>query len=216
MAKFVFNGKTLSTDNYIENLMIKSLIAKYGEVDRILSASQFLSELENANITNSLDSAILILKKFSYNLSNQSTLNKVKPYLTRCAAKSILMLNRTIKESKINKASYYRAVNAYLPNRILNESFIDSRKFTDECDYLSSYLTNAILCGEIIFSAEAEAIKILEKDNSELEKETIGVVDSYVRKTLNLDSILNATNPTELAEQLAAYSKQNTRTKKVR
>ena len=92
MAKFVFNGKTLSTDNYIENLMIKSLIAKYGELDRTLSASQFLTELENANLTNSLDSAILILKKFGYNLSNQSTLNKVNWLLSVLTGASVFFL----------------------------------------------------------------------------------------------------------------------------
>lgn len=214
MAKFIFNGKVLSEDNYIENLMIKCLITKYGDCERTLSVQQFLTELENANLTNSLDSTLLILKKFSYNISNPKMLEKVKPYLIKCTSKSILLLNQQIKNSKINKASFYRAAKAYTANHQISESRIDARKFYDDCNYLVNYLTNAILCGEIIYLAESRTIKTLQEEHLELEKETVSVVDGFVKDRLNLSAIINASSPEEMAVELKNYKMKNPEKKK--
>ncbi len=214
MAKFVFNGIVLSENNYIENLMIKRLTSKYGNTDRTLSVQEFLSELDNANLTNSLDSTILILKKFGYNISNPKMLEKVKPYLIKCTGKSILLLNQQIKNSKINKASFYRAAKAYTANKQINETKIDTRKFYDDCNYLINYLTNAILCGEIIYLAESSTIKTLQEQQLELEKETVSVVDGFVKDRLNLAAILNADSPEEMATVLKQYKIKGTEKKK--
>lgn len=206
MAEFVFNGIVLNKKDSIENLMIKQLTSKYGNVTKELDSTEFIKVLMSANFTNSLDLTILKLKKFSFDLSNETNLELIKPYLATCMEHSILKLNKQIKASKINNASFYRAAGAN-NNQTINEEFIDARAFYDECDFLINYLTNAVVCGEIIYLAEHQAIYTLKQNKTQLENETTIIVDKYIRKNLNMEEILNAKTKEQLAEVLKHYKK---------
>ncbi|MBQ2864467.1 MAG: hypothetical protein IJE91_03270 [Clostridia bacterium] len=206
MAEFVFNGIVLNRKDSIENLMIKQLTSKYGNVTKELDSTEFVKVLMSANFTNSLDLTILKLKKFSFDLSNETNLELIKPYLVTCMEHSILKLNKQIKASKINNASFYRAAGAN-NNQTINEEFIDARAFYDECDFLINYLTNAVVCGEIIYLAEHQAIYTLKQNKTQLENETTIIVDKYIRKNLNMEEILNAKTKEQLSEVLKHYKK---------
>lgn len=206
MANFIFNGIMLNKKDSIENLMIKQLTSKYGDVTKELDSSEFIKVLMSANFTNSLDITILKLKKFNFDLTSETNLELIKPYLATCMEHSILKLNKQIKASKINNASFYRAAGVN-NHQTINEEFIDARAFYDECDFLINYLTNAVVCGEIIYLAEHQAINALKQNKTQLENETTIIVDKYIRKNLNMEEILNAKTKEELAEVLKYYKK---------
>ena len=214
MSEFIYNNIVLNKKDSLENLMIKYLQSKYGDTTKHLTTPEFLQVLANANFTNSLDIFILKLKRFNFDLTSEKCVEAVKPYLATCMQHSILKLNKQIKSSKINNASYYRTAGAQTGFSTINDKFIDSRVFNDECDFLINYLTNAILCGEIILMAEQQSIKSLKQNKAQLENETVTIIDSFIRNTLNIDEILNATNPEEIAELLKRYKKETPSQKK--
>ncbi len=207
MAEFIYNDIVFNKKDNLENLMIKYLSSKHGDVTKELSTTEFLQVLANANFTNSLDVFILKLKKFNFNLSNENCIALVKPYLATCMQHSILKLNKQIKASKINNASFYRTAGVKTNSATISDSLIDSRAFADECDFLINYLTNAILCGEIMLIAEQQAIAALKQNKSQLENETTSIIEKFIKTTLNIDDILNATSPEEINELLKKYQK---------
>ena len=214
MSQFIYNNIVLNKKDSLENLMIKYLQSKYGDVTKELTTSEFLQVLANANFTNSLDVFILKLKRFNFDLTSEKCVEAVKPYLATCMQHSILKLNKQIKSSKINSASYYRTAGAKTSFSTISNNLIDARAFNDECDFLINYLTNAILCGEIILMAEQQSIKSLKQNKSQLENETVTIIDSFIRNTLNIDQILNAASPEEIAELLKRYKKETPTQKK--
>lgn len=208
MTKFVYNGITLSKYDNIENLMIKQLGIKPDEATKTLTSEEFLELLKKANYTNSLDVAILKLKKFGFDITLIENLEQVKAYLIDCMEHSILKLNKQIKASKINDATYYRTAKAETKTNMIKDEFIDARAFYDECDYLINYLTNAVLCGEIIYTAEHQAINTLKQNKTQLENETTTIVDKFIKKDLNMEDILGATTKEDLEEVLKKYKKE--------
>ena len=62
--------------------------------------------------------------------------------------------------------------------------------------------------------AEQQSIKSLKQNKAQLENETVTIIDSFIRNTLNIDEILNATNPEEIAELLKRYKKETPSQKK--
>ena len=207
MSNFIYNNKLIDGKIGIQELMVKFLENKFGNVSKIISEAEFFEALKTANFTLSLDNAILVLKQYGINLQNETTLNEVKQYLVKCLEKSILVANKQVKESKINNASYYREAQAINQKGII-EGAVNLRSLFDSFDYLVNYLTNAVLGAELIYTAENNAIKTLRTKNQSLETETLQAVDTYVKVNLNLGNILTTSNPKEIETLLKKYNNQ--------
>lgn len=207
MSNFIYNNKLIDGKIGIQELMVKFLENKFGNVSKIISEAEFFEALKTANFTHSLDNAILVLKQYGINLQNETTLNEVKQYLVKCLEKSILVANKQVKESKINSASYYREAQAINEKGII-EGAVNLRSLFDSFDYLVNYLTNAVLGAELIYTAENNAIKTLRTKNQSLETETLQAVDTYVKVNLNLGNILTTSNPKEIETLLKKYNNQ--------
>ena len=209
MAKFSYNGKTITPNFNTERLIIKYLIFNNGEVDKTISDSEFLDSLKAANYTKSTDIAVLLLKKYGFNISNESLFNEAKSYLTTCLEKSILMFDNSIKQSKINDSGYYREVNALDYNSI-DESVVDPRRLYSNFNSIVNFFTNAVTSAEIIYTAENNVINTLKQQKQELQTETTMVVSDYIDNHLNLKEVLTNENP---SEALLKYKKQSTQKK---
>lgn len=209
MAKFSYNGKTITPNFNTERLIIKYLIFNNGEVDKTISDSEFLDSLKAANYTKSTDIAVLLLKKYGFNISNESLFNEAKSYLTTCLEKSILMFDNSIKQSKINDSGYYREVNALDYNSI-DESVVDPRRLYSNFNSIVNFFTNAVTSAEIIYTAENNVINTLKQQKQELQTETTMVVSDYIDNHLNLKEVLTNENP---SEALLKYKKQPTQKK---
>lgn len=207
MSNFIYNNKLIDGKIGIQELMVKFLENKFGNVSKIISEAEFFEALKTANFTLSLDNAILVLKQYGINLQNETTLNEVKQYLVKCLEKSILVANKQVKESKINNASFYREAQAINEKGII-EGAVNLRSLFDSFDYLVNYLTNAVLGAELIYTAENNAIKTLRTKNQSLETETLQAVDTYVKVNLNLGNILTTSNPKEIETLLKKYNNQ--------
>lgn len=207
MSNFIYNNKLIDGKIGIQELMVKFLENKFGNVSKIISEAEFFEALKTANFTLSLDNAILVLKQYGINLQNETTLNEVKQYLVKCLEKSILVANKQVKESKINSASYYREAQAINQKGII-EGAVNLRSLFGSFDYLVNYLTNAVLSAELIYTAENNAIKTLRTKNQSLENETLQAVDTYVKVNLNLGNILTTSNPKEIEALLKNYNNQ--------
>lgn len=207
MSNFIYNNKLIDGKIGIQELMVKFLENKFGNVSKIISEAEFFEALKTANFTLSLDNAILVLKQYGINLQNETTLEAIKQYLVKCLEKSILVANKQVKESKINSASYYREAQAINQKGII-EGAVNLRSLFDSFDYLVNYLTNAVLSAELIYTAENNAIKTLRTKNQSLENETLQAVDTYVKVNLNLGNILTTSNPKEIEALLKKYNNQ--------
>ena len=207
MSNFIYNNKLIDGKIGIQELMVKFLENKFGNVSKIISEAEFFEALKTANFTLSLDNAILVLKQYGINLQNETTLEAIKQYLVKCLEKSILVANKQVKESKINNASFYREAQAINEKGII-EGAVNLRSLFDSFDYLVNYLTNAVLGAELIYTAENNAIKTLRTKNQSLENETLQAVDTYVKVNLNLGNILTTSNPKEIEALLKKYNNQ--------
>lgn len=207
MSNFIYNNKLIDGKIGIQELMVKFLENKFGNVSKIISEAEFFEALKTANFTHNLDDAIIVLKQYGINLQNETTLEAIKQYLVKCLEKSILVANKQVKESKINSASYYREAQAINQNGII-EGAVNLRSLFDSFDYLVNYLTNAVLSAELIYTAENNAIKTLRTKNQSLENETLSAVDTYVKVNLNLGNILTTSNPKEIEALLKNYNNQ--------
>lgn len=207
MSNFIYNNKLIDGKIGIQELMVKFLENKFGNVSKIISEAEFFEALKTANFTFSLDDAIIVLKQYGINLQNETTLEAIKQYLVKCLEKSILVANKQVKESKINSASYYREAQAINQKGII-EGAVNLRSLFDSFDYLVNYLTNAVLSAELIYTAENNAIKTLRTKKQSLETETLSAVDTYVKVNLNLGNILTTSNPKEIEALLKNYNNQ--------
>lgn len=207
MSNFIYNNKLIDGKIGIQELMVKFLENKFGNVSKIISEAEFFEALKTANFTFSLDDAIIVLKQYGINLQNETTLEAIKQYLVKCLEKSILVANKQVKESKINNASYYREAQAINQKGII-EGAVNLRSLFGSFDYLVNYLTNAVLSAELIYTAENNAIKTLRTKNQSLENETLQAVDTYVKVNLNLGNILTTSNPKEIEALLKNYNNQ--------
>ena len=217
MANFIFNNKLINENSKkidVEVLMHKYLTKTFGDVSKIIDINQFFEALQTANFTHSCDIAILMLKKFNVDISNEENLEKVKDYLLKCLSKEIVLFNKQIKDDKVTKSSFYREINAK-QTTLISEEAIDTRNIYNTFDILVNYLTNAILSAELIYTAENITIQNLQQSNQLLEEETVIAIDNYVKRNLNLNSILVATNDGELPSILKQYQKKPEPNKKM-
>ena len=132
MSEFIYNNIVLNKQDSLENLMIKYLQSKYGDTTKHLTTPEFLQVLANANFTNSLDVFILKLKRFNFDLTSEKCVEAVKPYLATCMQHSILKLNKQIKSSKINNASYYRTAGAQTGFSTIKENINVGQRLIEE------------------------------------------------------------------------------------